>query len=61
MLWIFVQKVERAKQLYFGFDEGFHGLVRKTFHFVVHSKNSRFKNLGLGLFKKWFGNLGKVY
>jgi hypothetical protein len=42
MLWIFVQKVERVKQLYFGkFDESFYGLARGTFRYVVDSRNSR--------------------
>jgi hypothetical protein len=39
MFWIFVQKVKRAKQLYFGrFDEGFHDFARETFHSEVDSK-----------------------
>ncbi len=43
MLWIFVQKVEKVEQLYFGrFDEGFNGFTRKTFHSAIDSRNSRF-------------------
>jgi hypothetical protein len=33
---VFVKKIERAKQLYFGrFDEGFYDLTRVTFHSLV--------------------------
>ncbi len=47
MFWEFVQKVKKVKQLYFGkFDEGFHFFAKTTFHFVVDSRDSRFKNLG---------------
>jgi hypothetical protein len=43
MLWIFVQKVERIEQLYFGrFDEGYHGLAGNTFHFKINIKKFRF-------------------
>jgi hypothetical protein len=43
MFSIFVQKVERVEQLYFGsFDECFHGLAGETFHFEVDLINSRF-------------------
>jgi hypothetical protein len=43
MFWIFVQKVERVKQLYFGrFDEGFYGFAKETFHSAIDSKYSRF-------------------
>jgi hypothetical protein len=62
MLRIFVQKVERAKQLYFGrFDEIIHGLIKKTFHSIVGSKDSIFLNLGPWLFKGWPKNFNKAY
>jgi len=43
MFWIFVKKVERVKQFYFGrFDEGFYGFARETLHSIVDSKYFRF-------------------
>jgi hypothetical protein len=52
MFWIFVQKVERVKQLYFGkFDEGFYGFARETFHFAVDSKILDFKTWAFGCLK----------
>ncbi len=52
IFWEFVQKVKKAKQLYFGkFDEGFHFFAKAAFHFVVDSRDSRFLNLGPWLFK----------
>ncbi len=47
MFWVFVQKVERTKQLYFDRFVGFHDLVRATFHFVIDSRDSRFLKMGL--------------
>jgi hypothetical protein len=36
MLWVFVKKVERRKQLHFGkFDEGFYNVTQTTLHSLV--------------------------
>jgi hypothetical protein len=43
MFWEFVQKIKKAKQLYFGkFDEGFHFFAKVAFHSIVDSRDSRF-------------------
>jgi hypothetical protein len=48
MLWVFVQKVDRAKQLYFDkFDVGFHDFIGVTFDFVINSRDFRILKLGL--------------
>jgi hypothetical protein len=54
MFWVFVKEVKKTKQLHFDrFNEGFYGLTKVTFHFVVDSKDFRFKNLSPRFFKGW--------
>jgi hypothetical protein len=49
-----LKKLKEQNNLYVGkFEEGFHGLIRVTLHFVVDPRDSKFLNLGCRLFEEW--------